>query len=136
MAGVNKAIIIGNVGKDPEVRYTPNGLCITTISVATSESWKDKNTGEKKDSTEWHRIVFFNKLAEIVGEFVKKGTKIYVEGSLKTRKWQDKETNQDRYITEINASSMQLLGNRPGDSGSEKQEPPAAADEDFGDIPF
>jgi single-strand DNA-binding protein len=137
MAGVNKAIVLGNVGKDPEVRYTTNGVCIVSISVATSDTWKDKATGEKKEATEWHRIVFYDKLAEIVGEYVKKGTKIYVEGNLKTRKWQDRETGQDRYITEINAKSMQLLSGKSQDGDNAKQElqSPENAD-DYGDIPF
>ncbi|KTD75468.1 single-stranded DNA-binding protein [Legionella waltersii] len=114
--GINKVILIGNVGVDPEVRYLPNGSAVATISLATSESWKDKNTGEKQDRTEWHRIVCFNRLGEIVGEYVRKGSKLYIEGSLRTRKWQDQQ-GQDRYTTEIVASDIQMLDSRTG-SGS------------------
>lgn len=106
--GINKVILIGNVGIDPEVRYMPNGNAVSTLSVATSESWKDKQTGEKQERTEWHRIVCFNRLGEIVGEYVRKGSKIYIEGSLRTRKWQDQQ-GQDRYTTEIIASEIQML---------------------------
>lgn len=109
--GVNKAILIGNLGGDPEVRYMPNGSAVTNITLATSEVWKDKQTGEQNDRTEWHRVVFFNRLAEIAGEFLRKGSKIYVEGRLQTRKWQDKN-GQDRYTTEIIASEMQMLDGR------------------------
>jgi single-strand DNA-binding protein len=111
--GINKVILIGNVGVDPEVRYLPNGNAVATISLATSESWKDKNTGEKQDRTEWHRVVCFNRLGEIVGEYVRKGSKLYIEGSLRTRKWQDQQ-GQDRYTTEIVASDIQMLDNRAG----------------------
>lgn len=111
--GVNRVTIVGNCGKDPETRYMPSGDAVTSISVATSESWKDKQSGETKERTEWHIIVFFNRLGEIAGEYLKKGSQIYVEGSLKTRKWQDK-SGQDRYTTEIIASEMQMLGNRGG----------------------
>jgi single-strand DNA-binding protein len=112
--GINKVILIGNVGNDPDVRYLPNGNPVTTLSIATSETWKDKQTGEKQDRTEWHRVVFFNRLGEIAGEYVKKGTKIYIEGSLRTRKWQDQQ-GQDRYTTEIIGNEMQLLDSRgPG----------------------
>jgi single-strand DNA-binding protein len=112
--GINKVILIGNVGGDPDVRYLPNGNPVTTLSIATSETWKDKQTGEKQDRTEWHRVVFFNRLGEIAGEYVKKGTKIYIEGSLRTRKWQDQQ-GQDRYTTEIIGNEMQLLDSRgPG----------------------
>jgi single-strand DNA-binding protein len=109
--GVNKVTIVGNLGQDPEVRYMPSGGAVTNISVATSESWKDKQTGQPQERTEWHRIVFFNRLAEIAGEYLKKGSQVYIEGSLRTRKWQD-QSGQDRYTTEIVASEMQMLGGR------------------------
>jgi single-strand DNA-binding protein len=109
--GINKAILIGNLGADPEVRYMPTGGAIATVSLATSDSWKDKQTNEMQERTEWHRVVFFNRLAEIVGEYLKKGAKIYVEGRIQTRKWQDKN-GQDRYTTEIVASEMQMLDGR------------------------
>lgn len=109
--GINKVILIGNCGQDPETRHTPSGNAITNLSIATSESWKDKTTGEAQERTEWHRVVFFNRLAEIAGEYLKKGSKVYVEGSLRTRKWQD-NNGQDRYTTEIVASSMQMLDSR------------------------
>ena len=109
--GVNKVIIVGNIGQDPETRYTPAGSAVTNISVATSEVWKDKQTGQSQERTEWHRIVFFNRLAEIAGEYLKKGSKVYVEGALRTRKWQDPQ-GQDRYSTEIVASEMQMLDSR------------------------
>lgn len=111
--GVNKAILIGNLGRDPEVRYSPSGAAVANVSIATTESWKDRNTGEQQEKTEWHRVVFFGRLAEIVGEYLKKGSQIYVEGRLQTRKWQDKEGN-DRWSTEIVASEMQMLGGRGG----------------------
>jgi len=114
--GINKVILVGNLGKDPEVRYSPNGGAVTNITVATSESWKDKNTGEKQEKTEWHRVVFFGKLAEIAGEYLKKGSQVYLEGRLQTRKWQDKE-GKDRYTTEIVAGEMQMLGSREGRGG-------------------
>ena len=116
MASVNKAIIIGNLGKDPEVRYTASGEAICNITVATSESWKDKQTGEKKELTEWHRISFFGKLAEICGQYLKKGSQVYVEGSIRTRKWTDKE-GQERYTTEIKGDQMTMLGSRQGMGG-------------------
>lgn len=109
--GVNKVILIGNCGQDPETRFSGAGAAITNVSIATSESWKDKNTGEPQERTEWHRVVFFNRLGEIAGEYLKKGSKVYVEGSLRTRKWQDK-SGQDRYTTEIVASEMQMLDSR------------------------
>lgn len=109
--GVNKVILIGNIGQDPEVRYTPGGSAITNISVATSEAWKDKQTGQSQERTEWHRVVFFNRLAEIAGEYLRKGSKVYIEGSLRTRKWQDQQ-GQDRYTTEIVANEMQMLDGR------------------------
>jgi len=117
MSGVNKVIIIGSLGKDPDVRVTPRGETISNISVATSETWKDKQTGEQQEKTEWHRVVFFNRLAEIVSEYLSKGSKIYIEGKLQTRKWQDKEGN-DRYTTEIVAREMQMLGSHH--SGSQE----------------
>jgi single-strand DNA-binding protein len=107
--GINKVILIGNIGKDPEIRYTPTGLAIANITLATSESWKDKQSGENVERTEWHRVVFYQRLAEIVGEYLRKGSKVYVEGRLQTRKWQDKTTGQDRYTTEIIADNMQML---------------------------
>lgn len=114
MASVNKVILIGNLGKDPDVRYAPNGGdAITTITLATTETWKDKSSGEKREATEWHRVVFFRKLAEIAGQYLKKGSQVYIEGALKTRKWQDKD-GQDRYTTEIVADEMKMLGSRQG----------------------
>jgi single-strand DNA-binding protein len=126
--GVNKVILIGHLGKDPEVRYTPTGAAIANITLATSESWKDKATGENVERTEWHRIVFFQRLAEIVGEYLRKGAKVYVEGRLQTRKWQDKTTGQDRYTTEIVADNMQMLDSKgSGAANSSSYEKPAAA---------
>jgi single-strand DNA-binding protein len=116
MASVNKVIVVGNLGKDPETRYSPNGGAICNARIATTRNWKDKASGEKKEETEWHSVVFYDRLAEIAGEFLKKGRSVYVEGRLKTRKWQDKE-GQDRYTTEIIASEMQLLGSREGMGG-------------------
>jgi single-strand DNA-binding protein len=118
MRGVNKVILIGNLGKDPEVRYLPSGGAVANITVATSESWKDKNTGAMQEQTEWHRIVFYGRLAEIAGEYLRKGSKVYLEGSLHTRKWQDKQTNQDRYSTEIKGSSLQMLDTKGGGQSS------------------
>ena len=115
MASVNKVIIIGNLGRDPETRYMPEGGAICNISVATTDKWKDKN-GEMQEKTEWHRVAFFGKLAEIAGEYLKKGSQVYVEGRLQTRKWQDKDGN-DKYSTEIVANQMQMLGSRPGMGG-------------------
>ena len=114
--GVNKVILVGNLGKDPEVRYMPSGGAVANVTLATSEQWKDKQSGEQKERTEWHTVVFYQRLAEIVGEYLKKGSQIYVEGSLRTRKWQDKN-GQDRYTTEIIASEMQMLGGRAGGGG-------------------
>jgi single-strand DNA-binding protein len=116
MASVNKVIVVGNLGKDPETRYSPNGGAICNVRIATTRNWKDKATGEKKEETEWHSVVFYDRLAEIAGEYLKKGRSVYVEGRLKTRKWQDKE-GQDRYTTEIIAQEMQLLGSREGMGG-------------------
>ncbi len=111
--GVNKVILVGNLGKDPEVRYMPSGGAVANVTLATSDQWKDKQSGEQKERTEWHNVVFYQRLAEIVGEYLKKGSQIYVEGRLQTRKWQDKNGN-DRYTTEIIASEMQMLGGRGG----------------------
>ena len=146
--GVNKVILIGNLGKDPEVRYMPSGGAVTNVTIATSESWKDKQSGEQQERTEWHNVVFFNRLAEIAGEYLKKGSKVYVEGSLRTRKWQDKE-GKDRYTTEIVAGEMQMLDSkggggggapqaREGSSGNWQKETPAAepAGDFDDDIPF
>lgn len=149
--GVNKCIIIGRVGKDPEVRYAQNGTAFANLSLATSESWKDKNTGEQKEQTEWHNVVFMGKLAEIVGEYVKKGSKIYVEGKLRTRKWQD-QNGKDRYTTEIAVGVdgvMQMLDSRhdgqpaqskpqqqSGGWGQPQQPQGGVTDDEFPDIPF
>jgi single-strand DNA-binding protein len=116
MASVNKVIILGNLGRDPEVRYMPDGAALTNVSVATTYRWKDKASGDQKEETEWHRVAFRGRLAEIAGEYLKKGSPVYVEGRLRTRKWQDKE-GQERYTTEIIADSMQLLGGRDGGGG-------------------
>ena len=123
MASVNKVILVGNLGRDPETRYMPDGAALTNVSVATSFQWNDKTSGEKKEETEWHRVTFRGKLAEIAGEYLKKGSQVYVEGRLRTRKWQDKE-GQDRYTTEIMAERMQMLGSRAG-AGEPRGEPPA-----------
>ena len=116
MASVNKVILVGNLGRDPEVRYNPDGGAITNVSIATTDRWKDKATGEQKEATEWHRVVFFNRLAEIAGEYLKKGRSVYVEGRLRTRKWTDKDGNE-KYTTEIVADQMQMLGSREGGGG-------------------
>lgn len=115
--GINKVILIGNLGNDPEVRYTPNGNAVANVTLATSTTWRDKQSGELQERTEWHRIVFFNRLAEIVGEYLHKGSKIYIEGSLRTRKWQDKN-GADRYTTEIIAAEMQMLDSRGSSGGN------------------
>ncbi len=145
--GVNKVILVGNLGKDPESRYLASGTPVSNITIATSEGWKDKQTNETKERTEWHNVVFFGKLAEIAGEYLKKGSQVYVEGSLRTRKWQDRDGN-DKYTTEIVASEMQMLGSRQGGSGGSSsgfdkpQQQPAAAPAggdggfDDDDIPF
>ncbi len=122
MASVNKVILVGNLGRDPETRYNPEGGAICNISVATTDTWKDKASGEKQERTEWHRVVFFSRLAEIAGEYLKKGSQVYVEGSLRTRKWQDKE-GQERYTTEIVADRMQMLGSRSGMGDASAREP-------------
>lgn len=143
--GINKVIVVGNLGQDPEVRYMPSGGAVTNISVATSETWKDKSSGENQERTEWHRIVFFNRLAEIAGEYLKKGSKVFVEGSLRTRKWEDKNGN-DRYTTEIVAKEMQMLDSKGGSANfekssskpasSENNNAPADMDDFDDDIPF
>ncbi|HJW11653.1 MAG TPA: single-stranded DNA-binding protein [Albitalea sp.] len=126
MASVNKVILIGNLGRDPEVRYTPNGNAVCNVSVATTRQWKNKDSGDRQEETEWHRVVFYDRLAEIAGEYLKKGRPVYVEGRLKTRKWQDKD-GVEKYTTEIIAAEMQLLGSREGmggggdDSGSGRE---------------
>ncbi|MFT6401040.1 MAG: single-strand DNA-binding protein [Pseudohongiellaceae bacterium] len=114
--GVNKVILVGNLGQDPETRYMPSGGAVTNVTIATSETWKDKQSGQAQERTEWHRVVFFNRLAEIAGEYLKKGSKVYVEGSLRTRKWQNKE-GVDQYTTEIVAAEMQMLDSRGGAGG-------------------
>jgi single-strand DNA-binding protein len=119
--GVNKVILVGNLGQDPETRTTPGGTTVTNIRIATSESWKDKTSGEMKEQTEWHGIVLWNRLGEIAAEYLKKGSQVYIEGRLQTRKWQDKQGN-DRYTTEIVASEMQMLGGRGGSGGGATQE--------------
>ena len=116
MASINKVILIGNLGRDPELRYTPSGAAVCNVSVATTRNWKSKDSGERMEETEWHRVVFYDRLAEIAGEYLKKGRPVYVEGRLKTRKWQDKE-GKDNYTTEIIADQMQLLGGREGGGG-------------------
>ena len=124
MAGVNRVIILGNLGAEPEIRQLPSGGAVTNVRIATSETWKDKNTGEKKEQTEWHRVIFFNRLAEIAGEYLRKGSKVYIEGALRTRKWQDKE-GRDQYTTEIVAKEMQLLDSRQQDSAPRQERAPA-----------
>jgi len=121
--GINKVILVGNLGNDPDIRYTAGGAAVANISVATKDSWKDKETGEQQDRTEWHRVVFFARLAEVVGEYLRKGSQVYIEGRLQTRKWQDKSGN-DRYSTEIVANEMQMLGGRGGGGQSNEQAPP------------
>ncbi len=154
--GVNKVILIGNLGRDPEVRYMPSGQAVANVTIATSETWRDKQTGDQQERTEWHNVVFFGRLAEIAGEYLRKGSQVYVEGSLRTRKWQDKE-GRDRYTTEIIANEMQMLGGRGGQGGGDfagrpsepaprqqqpaqpaaKTQAPAGDFEDFDDdIPF
>lgn len=126
---VNKVILVGNLGADPEVRYAPDGTCIANVSVATSESWKDKATGERKEATEWHRVSFFGKLAEVVAQYLKKGSQVFIEGRLRTRKWQDQE-GKDRYTTEVRADEMKMLGKRgdnPDADASAATAPAAAA---------
>ncbi len=129
--GVNKAILIGNLGADPDTRYMPSGSAVTNCRIATTEAWKDRETGDQQERTEWHNIVFFGRLAEIAGEYLRKGSQVYIEGRLRTRKWQDREGN-DRWTTEINADQMQMLGGRPGAGApaatpSSRSEAPAPA---------
>ncbi len=140
--GVNKAIIVGNLGKDPEIRYTASGSAIANCTIATSETWKDKQSGEKQEKTEWHRVVFFNRLAEVVAEYVKKGQQIYIEGRIQTRKWQNQE-GKDQYTTEIVADKMQMLGGRqdtaPKSQPAAPQQasaPQAGIDDFDSDVPF
>ncbi len=147
--GINKVIIVGHLGADPETRYMPSGGAVTNARVATSEAWKDKTTGDQQERTEWHNIAFFGRLAEIAGEYLRKGSQVYVEGRLRTRKWQDRDGN-DRYTTEIVANEMQMLGGRPGSGaparaasgGGQQSSPPPSGDsappiEEFDDdIPF
>jgi single-strand DNA-binding protein len=151
--GVNKVILVGNLGKDPEIKYTASGAAIANLTIATSDSWNDKQTGEKVEKTEWHRVVAFQRLAEIMGEYLRKGSQVYIEGRLQTRKWQD-QNGQDRWTTEVVANDMQMLGGRGGDGGGQvqggggggfrkspaQQQPAAqpATDNDFADddIPF
>ncbi|WP_419623655.1 single-stranded DNA-binding protein [Thiolapillus sp.] len=124
--GINKVILVGNLGNAPETRFLPNGSAVTNITLATSETWKDKQTGEQQERTEWHRVVFFNRLAEIAGEYLKKGSKVYIEGSLRTRKWQGQD-GQDRYTTEIIANEMQMLNRVNGQQPAAAQAPAQAA---------
>ncbi len=152
--GVNKVILVGNLGNDPDMRYTAGGAAVANISIATAESWKDKNTGEQQERTEWHRVVFFGRLAEIVGEYLRKGSQVYVEGRLQTRKWTNKE-GHDQYTTEIVANEMQMLGSKSSGSANYNSAPqaqqssapaaqsqaapassPAPADDFDDDIPF
>jgi single-strand DNA-binding protein len=147
--GINKVIIIGNLGGDPETRYMPSGSAVTNLTVATNESWKDKATGEQKDRTEWHKVAMFNRLAEVAAEYLRKGSQVYIEGKLRTRKWQDK-SGQDRWTTEIVADEMQMLGGRggsgggggsapmdaPPDSGPANAPPQPGPDDFDDDIPF
>ena len=151
--GVNKVILVGNLGKDPEIKYTASGAAIANLTIATSDSWNDKQTGEKVEKTEWHRVVAFQRLAEIMGEYLRKGSQVYIEGKLQTRKWQD-QSGADRWSTEVVANDMQMLGSRGGDAGGQTQggggggfrknpqpqqaaaQPPAENDFADDDIPF
>lgn len=145
--GINKVILVGHLGADPETRYMPSGSAVTNLRVATTESWKDKTSGEQQERTEWHRVAMFGRVAEIAAEYLRKGSQVYLEGSLRTRKWQDKESGGDRYSTEVIANEMQMLGGRsdssaPARSGSAPASAPSAAaesgppDEFNDDIPF
>jgi single-strand DNA-binding protein len=129
--GINKVIIVGNLGNDPETRYMPSGSAVTNLTVATNESWKDKQTGEQKDRTEWHKVAMFNRLAEIAAEYLRKGSQVYIEGKLRTRKWQDK-SGQDRWTTEIIADEMQMLGGRGGAGGGGGGSAPMSSGQDSG----
>ena len=140
--GVNKVIVVGNLGSDPDTRYMPSGSAVTNLSIATSESWKDKQSGEQKERTEWHKVAMFGRLAEIAAEYLRKGSQVYIEGKLRTRKWQDKD-GKDRWTTEIVADEMQMLGGRSGGgapamnpSQGSSAPPPAAPDDFDDDIPF
>lgn len=150
--GINKVILVGNLGREPETRFTPDGLAVTNLAIATSEGWKDKNTGQMQERTEWHRVVLYARLAEVASEYLKKGSKVYIEGKLRTNKWQDKSGN-DRYTTEIIASEMQMLDSRGAGAGgnnggyapaqsnnqsspSQQQQPSMANDDFDDDIPF
>jgi len=124
--GINKVILVGNLGADPETRYMPSGSAVTNIRIATTESWKDKDTGDQQERTEWHSVAFFGRLAEIVAEYLRKGSQVYIEGKLRTRKWQDREGN-DRWSTEVVANEMQMLGGRPGSNAPAQAPAPAAA---------
>ena len=139
MAGINKVILIGNLGRDPEVRYTPNGVAIANFSIATSEEWKDKDTGEKQERTEWHRIVAWRRLGEICGEYLHKGSQVYIEGRLQTREWEDRDGNK-RYTTEVVAQNMQMLGKPSREGRAESQEERYPDEEPISipddDIPF
>ena len=143
--GINKVILIGNLGRDPEIRYMPNGGAVANLALATSEAWKDKNTGEQQEKTEWHRVVLYRRLAEIAGEYLKKGSKVYIEGKLQTRKWQDNQ-GQDRFTTEIIANELQMLDSRgvgasssgsfnAGQSSSPQQQPPSSPSRQANDMP-
>lgn len=133
MRGVNKVIVVGNLGGDPETRHMPSGNAVTNMTVATNEAWKDKQTGEQKERTEWHRVSLFGKLAEIAAQYLRKGSQVYIEGKLRTRKWQDKDGN-DRYTTEVIADQMQMLGSKGGGSSQPASEPQTGDFDD--DIPF
>ena len=143
--GINKVILVGNLGADPETRYMPSGSAVTNLSIATSEQWKDKQSGEQKERTEWHKVVMFDRLAEIAAEYLRKGSQVYVEGKLQTRKWQDRDGN-DRWTTEVRANEMQMLGGRGGGgsapmssgsgAGQSSAPPQPPADEFDDDIPF
>ncbi len=134
MASVNKVILVGNLGQDPEVKYMPSGGAVTNISIATTDTWTDKSSGQKQERTEWHRVVFFNRLAEIVGEYLRKGSQVYIEGNLRTRKWQD-QNGQDKYTTEIVAREMQMLGSRAGGSSDFQQNQNNATQQQQGSAP-
>jgi len=133
MASVNKVIIVGNLGRDPEIRTFPSGDQVANVTIATTDRWRDKNTGENKESTEWHRVVFNGRLAEIVGQYLRKGSQVYVEGSLRTRKWTDQATGQERYATEIRADAMQMLGSRQGQGGQGQGDDYGYGDSGYGD---
>lgn len=142
MSGVNKVIIVGNVGKDPEIRHTPNGDTVANFSIATSERWTDKKTGEKKENTEWHRLVAWRRQAEVIQEYVRSGSKLYIEGKLQTREWEDKNTGAKRYTTEIIVQNLQMLDSRnqsnsqPSDAPQQAQRAAAPVDDFDDDIPF